>query len=620
MAQLQKAKQILLWVGCLLTCEFAHGQTTNDFTVAAAAGFPGMDTGLNVASGTTVQITASGTAWWGHFDSGYAYVNPDGSSVYQGDTVLTSAPVGALICRVGTGPWRFVGSSNSFTSTNSGSLILLFNDVETYYFDNGGTFYVRVILGLPDLNPTSMSWNTSLGGADFTYSVQSGPLNTATTAKLFWASGSTRADIIGGTPVIFTQNIPIGASGPSAVINVPAANFANPPATATYVLLVLDADNLVQESEEGNNIAALALCPVGPLTTQHMNEPAYDESYLPLELRQALTCFRDAVATLGGQAVPTSGYRPTAYQAHLYELRTKFIELSRINGIIPYVDGRRPKLATTPGTAVCQQVVDSVNSEIQQHLLVARTDGTPAVAPPGTSLHELGRAVDVSVSGLPRNVSGDTLARNCGLYRPYPVNDPVHYELTDESPRRQITFTGNSPVNILVEDPSGRRIGFDSVSNAVVNQIGQYATYSGAGSTPQVIQIFPNEVRSGDYRVSGVGTGSGAYSIGIQITGEDGAGPVVERILGTGTASAGQPLAPIPPINCVLATIFLQVELLGQDLLLLGPPWATNIVVESTSNLKPTAWTEVPQTISPSDGILITNLPPGPQFFRLRTK
>jgi hypothetical protein len=112
-------------------------------------------------------------------------------------------------------------------------------------------------ISVTDLIASSLTWDTVNGGADLQYTIGNAPLSSPTTAKLFWATGPAVANVISGAAVISTHTIPSGASGPSGVIHVPAANFANPPATATHVLLVLDPDNLVQESDEGNNVAAI---------------------------------------------------------------------------------------------------------------------------------------------------------------------------------------------------------------------------------------------------------------------------------------------------------------------------------------------------------------------------
>jgi hypothetical protein len=146
--------------------------------------------------------------------------------------------------------------NKSWESINPAWLSCSAEDIRVYYHAEHGHWEMVTF----ELVTKSPSWSAQ-GGVNFQYEVRNGALATATTAKLFWASGTTTANIISGAPVIFTQNIPVGASGLSAVINVPAANFANPPATATHVLLVLDPDNLVQESDEGNNVLALALRP-----------------------------------------------------------------------------------------------------------------------------------------------------------------------------------------------------------------------------------------------------------------------------------------------------------------------------------------------------------------------
>ena len=48
--------------------------------------------------------------------------------------------------------------------------------------------------------------------------------------------------------------------------------------------------------------------------------------------------------------------------------------------------------------------------------------------PAAQSLHSTGRALDAVVA-LPAGQNVDTIAAQCGLTRPIPTTDPVHYEL-----------------------------------------------------------------------------------------------------------------------------------------------------------------------------------------------
>lgn len=113
---------------------------------------------------------------------------------------------------------------------------------------------------LPDIVAVALAWNNATGGVDARYRVNNGALAIATTAKLFWANGTSTANILSPTP-IHTEPIPVGTGGPgsSGVItfNAPASSFGTPPAGTTHVLLVLDYDNQVQESDENNNSSAI---------------------------------------------------------------------------------------------------------------------------------------------------------------------------------------------------------------------------------------------------------------------------------------------------------------------------------------------------------------------------
>ncbi|MCP8313901.1 MAG: caspase family protein [archaeon] len=97
-----------------------------------------------------------------------------------------------------------------------------------------------------------------------------------------------------------------------------------------------------------------------------------------------------------------------------------------------------------------------------------------------------------------------------------------------------IRITAHSPVNILVTDPTGRRVGYDPVTDSVINEI-PGATYSGIGSEPQTITI-PSPL-DGLYRVDAFGTASGEYN--LQIDTLDSTGTLIDSITWKGTASKG---------------------------------------------------------------------------------
>jgi len=106
-----------------------------------------------------------------------------------------------------------------------------------------------------DIAALSLTWNSSIGGIDFAYTVSGGSLARSTTARLFWANGSNIASVISPTP-IYTVDIPAGFSG-LATNHMFGSFLHTPPTNATHVLLALDTDNLIAESNETNNTLAL---------------------------------------------------------------------------------------------------------------------------------------------------------------------------------------------------------------------------------------------------------------------------------------------------------------------------------------------------------------------------
>jgi hypothetical protein len=136
------------------------------------------------------------------------------------------------------------------------------------------------------------------------------------------------------------------------------------------------------------------------------------------------------------------------------------------------------------------------------------------VNPDGRSAHELpvSPAVDLKVKpAVPRDFI--EVARKAGLYHPCP-EDKVHFTLTPDIPcELHMRTNGNSPIRILVTDPLGRRVGFDSVLGAAVNEIGDGTFYSGEDAPAQVVDI--SNAVAGAYRIGGVGTAEGPYSISV---------------------------------------------------------------------------------------------------------
>ena len=72
-------------------------------------------------------------------------------------------------------------------------------------------------------------------------------------------------------------------------------------------------------------------------------------------------------------------------------------------------------------------ITSGFRSTEQQAALYANRAANPyPVAPPGSSMHERGLAIDVPVDFVPRLL---TVASRSGLCHPYPDDDPVHFEV-----------------------------------------------------------------------------------------------------------------------------------------------------------------------------------------------
>jgi hypothetical protein len=94
-------------------------------------------------------------------------------------------------------------------------------------------------------------------------------------------------------------------------------------------------------------------------------------------------------------------------------------------GLTPAMRGAIARAEQLLGEPV--PITSGYRSTAQQAALYARRAENPyPVAPPGSSMHERGMAIDVPSSFVPRLLS---VAGQAGLCQPYPATDPIHFEL-----------------------------------------------------------------------------------------------------------------------------------------------------------------------------------------------
>ena len=119
---------------------------------------------------------------------------------------------------------------------------------------------------LTDLRPTSGAF-TSTGGVEFSVEVTGRlvpvAIRSASVApvQLFWASGPTVADSIGPASA---DEVPLYWNTGRVVAE--AQDLSPAPLEATHLLIVADPDNDLEESDEQNNVLALALVQDGKIT------------------------------------------------------------------------------------------------------------------------------------------------------------------------------------------------------------------------------------------------------------------------------------------------------------------------------------------------------------------
>ena len=151
----------------------------------------------------------------------------------------------------------------------------------------------------------------------------------------------------------------------------------------------------------------LSTCQVAPLTP--LTDPVViafengDQINTDAEnfnLNTELNCLSNAVEDAGGTGFLTSAFRPAAYQTHLREVYTKQMLLK---------NRREPE---------CETLKAEVQTETDRHGIIRR--------PARRSNHSSGDAFDFAITDLTSNEI-DSIASDCGLTRPDPVGDRVHF-------------------------------------------------------------------------------------------------------------------------------------------------------------------------------------------------
>lgn len=270
----------------------------------------------------------------------------------------------------------------------------------------------------------------------------------------------------------------------------------------------------------------------------------------PGGLKEHVTVLQQALAHWNYTTNVNSAYRPILYQGHFADLRICGLALR--SALIA-----RPYLAPYFGESVA-----AVNAEVDKHSIKYKTytvEGLSIHVPfvcwkePLTNCpHTDERAADLSLS--PDDARADWIGSLVGMCRPYlfaSTPDRPHWEYLGPSPfstpkcaanRWQgtisLSISGNSPVNLMLTDPNGQRLGYDPATGGEVDDFGGDSYYSGAGSHPQLIELDASQVVAGNYTVTGVGTGDGDYTVDYSLTGDDGYGVGEGNVTGHASANA----------------------------------------------------------------------------------
>lgn len=249
-----------------------------------------------------------------------------------------------------------------------------------------------------------------------------------------------------------------------------------------------------------------------------------DDSLFPNAVEESFSAnvgqLQTALLLQGMDSTRSLGYLPYPYQRHLRELHDKGMEIEE--AVKNDIDQEY----------ACSELIRAHSHDKGNHHPFL------PVNPSSESLHAQRPAQAIDLEGM-ENLPAekqrivDEAAARLGLTRPC-KGKKSHFEIGTAC-ANTVAGGARSPMNVLLTDPGGRRVGFDAATGTAVNEIGQDAWYSGPGTQPQEVYITNAPV--GTYVMTGVGTGVGEYTLFLNR--EDEHRAILESVETSGVTDVG---------------------------------------------------------------------------------
>jgi hypothetical protein len=172
------------------------------------------------------------------------------------DTNTTVVSLGSVFSesftRTGAASLQTIVRNIAVTTSTTGRLIF---DSSADAGDNGGIIIDNVRLSnldQPDLAPTLLRWSST--GAEFAYEITGADVPEDTTVALYWASGPSFSDRLGGPIYSIPAERAVGEYGP---FHVRDAALSAPPRDTTHLLVVTDPFGLIDQNQ-ANDVQSIS--------------------------------------------------------------------------------------------------------------------------------------------------------------------------------------------------------------------------------------------------------------------------------------------------------------------------------------------------------------------------